>query len=255
MTLHSRALWRGMASSPTVSWTFCQQRCCYWLHLNPSNAVLSASCRSRLLPSWAVGSLQAWLYISTHLRIRSTFWMNFASFSGISLVMGGAWHLSVPAIAEQWSYVISSYKISWSRLGWAEALGFSLFFPSLLCGMKAWFLEQLCNHKGKAYGCWLGGVLAWLHRCSWFCESFQASCSMPDTHPAHIPSSRASDFKNLCCFFMRIRCLQWNRSPQLSFGGEIGIFCCRFLWQGAGREAGAVLVYLLLWFCSEVHTC
>lgn len=129
MTLHSRALWRGMVSSPTVSWTFCQQRCCYWLHLNPSNAVLSASCWSRLLPSWAVGSLQAWLYISTHLRIRSTFWMNFASFSGISLVMGGAWHLSVPAIAEQWSYVISSYKISWSRLGWAEALGFSLFFP------------------------------------------------------------------------------------------------------------------------------
>lgn len=255
MTLHSWTLWRGMASSLTVSWTFYQQRCCYRLHLNPSNAVLSASCRSRQLPSWAVGSLQAWLHISTHLCIRSTFWRNFATFSGISLATGGAWHVSVCGIAEQWNYVISSCKISWSRLGWAEALGFSFFFPPSFVEWKLGFWNSSATTKEKHTAA--GWVVSW-PGCTVVADFVRASKpAVPClTHTLPIfPAPEPVTSKTSIVFFMRNWCLQWNRSPQLSFGGEIHIFCCRFLWQGTGREAGAVLVYLLLWFCFEVHTC
>lgn len=141
--------------------------------------------------------------------------------SGISLATSGAQHVSVRATAEQWNYAISSCKKkSWSRLGWDETLGFPsffIFFFSLLCGMKAWLLEQLCNHKGKAHGCWLGGVLAQLHPCSWFCESFQAS--LTQTLPI-FPAPEPATSKTSLVFFTRNWCLQWNECPQLSFDGE-----------------------------------
>lgn len=149
---------------------------------------------------------------------------------------------------------ISSCKKSWSRLGWAEALGFSsflyFFFFFLLCGMKAWLLEQLCNHKGKAQGCWLGGVLAWLHHCKLILWEFP---SQPDTHTLPIfPAPEPATSKTSIVYFIRNWCLQWNRCPQLSSGGENTHF---LLKVSVAREAGAVLMYLLLWFYFEVHTC
>lgn len=138
-------------------------------------------------------------------------------------------------------------------MGWS--LGFFFFFSSFLCGMKAWFLEQLCNHKGKAYGCWLGGVLAWLHCCSWFCESFQASCSMPDTHPAHIPSSRASDFKNFHCFFYEkpMSSMEEVPSAQLWWGNThflLQVSVARH-WQG-GRCCSCVFIAVILFWSAHL---
>lgn len=136
-------------------------------------------------------------------------------------------------------------------MGWS--LGFFFFFSSLLCGMKAWFLEQLCNHKGKAYGCWLGGVLAWLHCCSWFCESFQASCSMPDTHPAHIPSSRASDFKNFHCFFL------WETDVFNGIGPLSSALVGKYTFFAAGfcgkALAGRQVLFLCIYCCDFVLKC
>lgn len=135
---------------------------------------LCLRCSTRQVPSlWLF--FQAWLHIATHLHIRSTLWMIFAP------VQAEKWHLSRDLVSQEWgtaclcphcrwNYMISNCRKSPSRLGWAEDLiGYVFFFSSF--AVKAWLLEQLCNHKGKAFSCWLGGVLAWLHRRSWFlCE-------------------------------------------------------------------------------------
>lgn len=99
-----------------------------------------------------------------------------------------------------------------------------------------------------------GWVVSWpLRSCSWFLWELPRQS---DTHPAHIPSSRASDFKTFCCFFfMRNRCLQWNRYPQLSFGGENTHFLLKVsvarCWQG-GRCCSRVLIAVILFWSAHL---
>lgn len=103
-------------------------------------------------------------------------------------------------------------------MGWNFGFSFLFyFFFSLLCGMKAWLLEQLCNHKGKAHGCWLGGVLAQLHPCSWFCESFQAS--LTQTLPI-FPAPEPATSKTSLVFFHEklMSSVEWVPSAQLWWG-------------------------------------
>lgn len=116
-------------------------------------------------------------------------------------------------------------------MGWRVWV-FCFFFLFLLLDWKLSFWNSSATTKEKHTAA--GWVVSW-PGCTIVADFLWAS--KPDTHPAHIPSSRASRFKNLRQFLWSNQWLRWRRSPQLSFGGEYPCFHCE-------RRAG---VQLLLW--------
>lgn len=220
-------------------------------------------CSTTRVPSLLL-FFQASLRISTHLHIRSDppfgwilllYRLKSETFPGIWLAKSGAQRVCVHAVAERWNYMITNCRKSRSRLGWAEDLiGFVGFFFALL-QWKLGFWNSSVTTKEKHSAA--GWVVSW-PACTVvddFCVSIQASCSEPDTHPAHIPSSRASNFKNLHQFLWSNQWLEWSRSSQLSFGGEYPHFHCRFLLRGAGRYAAAALMSFFFFWDRCVLKC
>lgn len=177
--------------------------------------------------------------------------------SGISLATSGAQHVSVRATAEQWNYAISSCKKKKAGLDldgmklWVF-LPF-LFFFSLSCvEWKLGFWNSSATTKEKHTAA--GWVVSW-PSCTLVADFVRAS--KPVWHrPCPYSQLQSQQLQKLPLFFSRETDVFSGMSALSSaLMGKIHISCWRLLWQGTGREAGAVLVYLLLWFYFEVHTC